>query len=121
MNRKGEKIGWTGGWLGAFCWLILLAAIFMFQGNFKAGFCGIILFLVALGLISFLSPWKHPDTKYWKLLLPLYTMFLFSAGILIYFYGGLRNAGLNLGCFLWLPVLFLPFLTVGKRTWNDKK
>ena len=32
-NRKGERIGWICGWLGAFLWVVVLAVIFFVQGR----------------------------------------------------------------------------------------
>jgi len=29
IERKGEKIGWIGGWFGGFIWLALLSIIWL--------------------------------------------------------------------------------------------
>ena len=118
-NRKGEKIGWIGGWLGGFIWLGLLSAVWIFQNKIINGVLGIILFTVAIIIIFMLAPWKHPNTKYWKLMLPIYSLFFISIFLCIYFYGGLKSAGLNWMSFFWIIPCLIPFATIGNRKWND--
>ncbi len=118
MKRRGEKFGWIGGWLGSFGWLALLSVIWLFQNKISEGMIGLAVFIVAIIVISMTAPWKHPNIKYWKLMLPIYLL-LFSAIILsIYLYGGLEIIGLK-----WTSVFFIipgliPLVTAGNRTWN---
>jgi hypothetical protein len=118
MNRKGEKIGWLGGWFGGFVWLVLLSAVWIFQNKIINGMLGIILFVVAVILVFTLAPWKHPNTKYWKLMLPIYSIFFVSVALCIYFYGGLKNVGLNWFSLFWIIPCLIPFGTIGNRKWN---
>lgn len=118
-NRKGEKIGWVGGWLGGFIWLGLLSAVLIFQNNIISGVLGIILFAVAIIIIFMLAPWKHPNTKCWKLMLPIYSLFFISIFLCVYFFGGLKSAGLNWMSFFWIIPCLIPFATIGNRKWND--
>jgi hypothetical protein len=119
MNRKGEKIGWIGGWMGGFIWLGLLSVIWVFQGNFAIGIGGVVLFSVAIITIFATSPWRHPDTKYWKLMLPIYFLFFISISLAICQYDGLENFGLKWPALFWILPGFIPFATVGQRTWGN--
>jgi len=119
MNRKGEIIGWIGGWLGGFIWLGLLSVVWLFQDKIRDGMIGIMVFLVAIIAIIATAPWKHPNTKYWKLMLPIYLLFFISIALCIYLYGGLENMGLKWTAFFWIIPCLIPFITAGNRTWNS--
>jgi len=119
MNRKGERIGWIGGWLGGFIWVGLLSAVWIFQNRSSNGILGIALFIIAIILIIALAPWRHPNTKYWKLMLPIYLLFLISIAVVIYLYAGLRNGGLSWISFSWLIPSLIPFVIIGNRKWNS--
>ena len=119
MKRRGEKFGWIGGWFGGFVWLGLLSAIWLFQNKINEGMIGLAVFVVAIIVISTTAPWKHPNTKYWKLMLPIYALFFCSIVLSIYLYGGIENIGLNwTSIFLVIPGL-IPLVTAGNRTWNS--
>ena len=118
-ERRGEKIGWIGGWTGSFLWLCLLSVLWLAQGKMTNGILGLILFAVAILLIFIFAPWKYPEIKYWKLMLPIYVVFLISLSLYIFLSGGPKMLGLSWwSIFLLLPV-FIPFATVGKRCWNN--
>lgn len=119
MKRRGEKFGWIGGWFGGFVWLGLLSVIWLFQNKIIEGIIGLAVFIVAFIVISMTVPWKHPNTRYWKLMLPIYTLFFCSIVLSIYLYGGLEIIGLNwTSIFLVIPGL-IPLVTTGNRTWNS--
>lgn len=118
-ERKGEKIGWLGGWVGGFIWLLLLSSAWFVQGQIVKGILGISLFAIAIILIVVLSPWKHPKTKYWKLMLPIYTVLIVSVSLYIWLAGGLKMLGLNWGSIFILLPCFIPFATIGGRYWNN--
>ncbi len=119
MKRRGEKFGWIGGWLGGFVWLALLSVIWLFQNKISEGMIGLAVFIVAIILISMTAPWKHPNIKYWKLMLPIYLLFFFTIILSIYLYGGLETIGLKwTSIFLIIPGL-IPLVTAGNRTWNS--
>jgi len=118
-NRKGEKIGWIGGWLGSFSWVLLLAVIFIVQGRGTQGYYGFALFLIAAFLMMTLSPWRNPGTSYWQLLVPFYLLFIASVVWLI------RSLGPQaMEWFRWwnilplLPIL-IPLVILGKKKWED--
>ena len=119
MERRGEKFGWIGGWLGGFLWLGLLSAVWLFQNKISEGMIGIAVFIVAITVIISTPPWKHPNTKYWKLMLPIYFLFFCSITLAIYLYGGVESMGLKWTAFFWIIPGFIPFVTTGNRTWNS--
>jgi len=120
MNkRKGEKVGWIGGWSGGFVWLLVLSVVWLLQGKVINGVIGLGAFGLAEIFIFVLSPWKHPHTRYWKLMLPFYLVLIASVGFYIFSEGGLARLGLSWwSIFLLLP-LFIPFATMGSRCWSD--
>jgi len=118
MNRKGEKIGWIGGWLGGFIWLALLSVVWILQNQISNGIIGIVVFTVAIMAIIATAPWKHPNTKYWKLMLPIYFLFFISIALCIYLYGGLEGIGLKWTALFWVIPCLIPFITTGSRTWD---
>ena len=68
MNRKGEKMGWIGGWFGGFIWLGLLSIVWVFQNKISNGMIGIMVFIVILfvreimGILNKLFGVKQPET-----------------------------------------------------------
>ena len=118
-DRKGEKIGWVGGWTGGFIWVILLSVIWLFQGKLLLGLSGLGLFLATLYLIIAFKPWKYPETRYWKLMLPIYAIFLFALSLFVLISGGFGKIGLKWWQMFWLIPVFIPFITAGKRCWKD--
>jgi len=119
MNRNGEKLGWIGGWLGGFIWLGLLSIVWIFQNKISNGMIGIMVFIVAITTVVTAAPWKYPNTKYWKLMLPIYLLFFISISLCIYFYGGLDSNGLKWASFFWVIPCLIPFVAIGNRTWNS--
>ena len=119
--RRGEKIGWTFGWLGGFLWVAVLAVVFFARGQVLAGGSGILLAAVATGLIVLLAPWRHPCTAYWKLMLPLYAAMAASGLWAVLAFG---SEALPAEGFPWwttgllLPLL-LPLWNGGRRRWSD--
>jgi len=69
VDRRGEKIGWLAGWIGGFSWIAILSIIFMAKGQWASGCVGLLLLLAAWSTVVYLSPWRHPKTPYWKLML----------------------------------------------------
>jgi len=118
-RRKGEKIGWIGGWLGGFIWVLILSVIFLIQGRETPAVIGLVLVCLAVAFIVTGAPWRHPDTPYWKLMVPVYIAFMASIAWMVWSSRGLESLGINKWqSFLILPIL-IPFATVGKRRWND--
>ncbi|MBI5568432.1 MAG: hypothetical protein HY914_00650 [Desulfomonile tiedjei] len=118
-ERTGEKGGWIGGWIGSFLWLLLFGILRLYQGRTGQGLVAIGLFAAALVLIFRFAPWNNPETRYWKLLVPIYVVFLIALGSVVWAEGGPSTLGLPSWSILWLIPIFLPFLTIGNRRWND--
>ena len=119
MKRRGEKFGWIGGWLGGFLWLGLLSGVWLFQNKISNGMIGMAVFVVAIIVIITAAPWKHPNTKYWKLMLPIYLLLFCSIALSIYLYGGIESIGLKWTAFFLVIPCLIPFVTTGNRTWNS--
>jgi len=118
-SRKGEKIGWTAGWLGGFLWVAALSAIFLFQGKWMAGLTGITLLCAASVSIIFFAPWRYPSLPYWKLLIIPYGLFFASVAWAVWAYGGIEATGMDEWALLWLVPLLIPFGTLSRRRWSD--
>lgn len=112
-------MGWIGGWLGGFIWVVILSIIFLVQGQTTAGVLGLALSCVAVVVIMMCAPWKHPNTPYWKLMLPVYALFFGALAWAVWSYGGTEPLGLSLWSAFLLLLLLLPFATAGRRRWND--
>ena len=118
-SRRGEKIGWIGGWTGGFLWILILAVIKLFEGDMAGGALGILVFLIAEALIIGFAPWRFPTTRYIVLMLPVYALFLLSSCWAVWTLGGLGQSEFNYwSLFLILPVLS-PLFTTGGRRWQD--
>lgn len=118
-HRQGEKIGWIVGWTGGFIWVMLLAVIFLFQGKPLPAIVGFALFGFALFMIFLSAPWTHPNTQYWKLMLPVYVLFFVSVAWAVLSFGGFGLEGNKTwGVFLVFPVL-IPLGTAGGKRWRD--
>jgi hypothetical protein len=118
-TRAGEKFGWIGGWLGGFIWVVILSVIHLVQGRLIQGYLGLALFGLAVAVIVAGAPWRHPDTPYWQLMLPVYVVFSGSIVWLLWSSGGAKELGLNGWHVLVALPLLIPFQTVGRRRWND--
>ena len=117
MERRGEKLSWIGGWVGAFCWLLVFSIIWMLQGRFLYAAIGEGMFLLALALILVFAPWKKPTTHYWKLMLPLYGVFLIAVAFVVYVFNGFeRLADIQYG--LWILPCLSPIFILGNKTWR---
>jgi hypothetical protein len=117
--RKGEKIGWIGGFFGGFIWIFLLSFVWLFRGKTIQGVCGIGIFLLAVFLIFALVPWKHPETKYWKLMVPLFTLFIASILLCVWVEGAHGEYGFNGWSILYITPALIPVFTMGSRRWNS--
>lgn len=117
-HRRGEKIGWLVGWTGGFAWLAILSVLWLFQGKTLHAAAGIGSVMIGGMLVLSLAPWKHPETKYWKLMLPLYGVLMGAVAVVIRLEGGIERLGLGGWSLMACLPLFLPFLTAGGRTWT---
>ena len=118
-ERRGEKAGWTWGFLGSFAWVAVLSIVFFIKGRPIAGVLGVLLFCAAVSAIIFFSPWRHPHTSAWKLMLGPYFLLALSFAWGVWAFGGLDSMGLKWWNVAWFIPLLLPFFTGGSRKWSD--
>lgn len=119
--RQGEKVGWIGGWLGGFVWLLLLVGVWLYQQKTTEALVGLLLLVLGVAAVVFLAPWRHPQTRQWKLLLPIYIVLFLAVVWAVRAYGGLQAMGLNWWSVFWAMPLLIPFFTLGQRTWNEDR
>jgi hypothetical protein len=119
MKRKGEKIGWAGGWLGGFIWVAILSVVFMVQGKWTEGTFGVILVFLAAACILYFAPWRYPSTPYWKLMLAPYAAFFVSIAWGVWSYGGVEAVGVDWWAVFWVFPLLIPFGSLSRRRWSD--
>lgn len=119
QSRMGEKVGWLGGFAGGFLWIPALAVLFLVRGERVAGLVGIALCVLGYSGVVWFSPWRFPDTRYWRLLLPPY-LALAAAVVWAVWGFGPRSAD-ALAWWQLGPLLALlsPFVTIGWRRWSD--
>jgi hypothetical protein len=119
-NRKGEKLGWSLGWSGCFLWVLVLSVIFIFQGESLNGILGVVIVLMAAFFVIKRSPWKNPDTEYWKLYAPLINTFIISILWAVLASQNRPGSEINWGYLFFVTPLLIPLFILGKRKWNDK-
>jgi len=120
-NRRGEKIGWTAGWIGGFLWVAVLAVLFLFQGRYPQSILGFALTVIAILAIVYFAPWRFPSTPYWKLMLVPYGVFWLSIIWCVGSYGGFATAGLDWWNFLWVVPCMIPLGILSRRKWEDSE
>lgn len=119
QKRRGERVGWIAGWLGGFLWLLLLSVLWLVLGRITDGVLALVLFASGVAAVLTLAPWKHPETKYWKLMLPIYVILAASIGLFVWRGGGFGKLGLSPWSLFLLMPLLIPFATTGARRWKD--
>ena len=118
MTLKWMKRLWLCLAMGAVVWLMPFGIVWLYQGQRIWGAAAIALTFMGIAVIVAFVPWKYPSTRFWIVLIPPYSMFILSILLLLYVLTGLRNlAEIQYG--LWLIPCFVPFLTLGYRTWNS--
>lgn len=118
-KRRGERLGWTLGNLGAFIWVLIFGIVYTVKGLYPVAFVFYAIFLSAVAAIRIFAPWRHPDTPYWKLLIPIYFHMGLSVWAAVWSYGGFGQSGLRVYDLVFLLVLIFPFFSLGRRKWND--
>jgi hypothetical protein len=117
---KQQKLGWIGGWLGGFFWVLILSVILAIRGETLPAVIGLLIGATAFAAVAFFAPWRHPRTTYRRLLAPIYVLFLCAVGWGIWSFGGPRQIGLNSwwSLLLLLPIM-MPMWIVGNRRWEN--
>lgn len=118
-DRRGERAGWTWGWIGGFLWVAVIALFFLAQGRLVAGGGGLLLFALAVWSTRHFAPWRHPTTPYWRLMAVGYVLLLLCAVWAVGAFGGFAGRGVDGWMLLWLVPMVIPVFTNGRRTWAD--
>jgi len=118
MKQSWMKFGWFSFAIVSVIWIVPFSIVWLIHGKYIFGTMGIALFCTALFLIITFVPWKYPNTKLWKLLIPPYAMFIMSVLLLLYVLTGLNNLS-EVQYGLWLLPCFVPFFTFGYKTWES--
>jgi hypothetical protein len=118
MKQKWMKLGWFSFVVAGVIWIIPFSIIWLINGKYVFGIMGITLFCTAFLLIKAFVPWKYPNTKLWKLLIPPYAMFIISILLLLSVLTDFHDfAEIQYG--FWIIPCFVPFFIFGCRTWNS--
>ncbi len=119
-DRRQEKLGWIGGWLGGFVWVVILAVVFLAQGRWIAGATGLAIAGVGCAAVFLGAPWRHPGTAYRVLMVPVYVAFFGAVAWGVLALEDPRQMGIHgwWALLLLLPML-APFWTAGNRRWDD--
>lgn len=117
-KRTGEKMGWTGGLFGGFAWLLALAAVRFAQGHPVQAVIGALLFTLGMALVILLAPWRHPTTRYFLLLLPIYAVFLCGVAWTIWTFGGFEQGGIQVWNLFWIVPCLTPLGSIGWQRWQ---
>jgi len=119
-DRRQEKIGWFGGFLGGFVAVLIMSVVVFFRGKTLAGCVGLLLFGAAIGAAWYFAPWRHPRTRYWRLLVPFYLLLSAAVGWAVWAFGA-RETGLDhWGSLVPLVMVLLPLWWMGKQRWADR-
>ena len=116
--RRGEKLGWLGGWAGSFLWTLPIAVIFLLRGQLLAGSVGLLLAALGYGAAMAFSPWRHPATRYWQLMLAPYAALVATVPWALWGFGP-QAEGLSWWNLMPLLAVLSPLLTIGARRWRD--
>ena len=120
-DRRGEKFGWFGGFLGGFPAALIMSVIMLFRGKILAGSIGLLLCVIASGAAWYFAPWRHPRTPYWRLFVPLYVLISGAVGWAVWALGA-REAGFSGWAAIFpLAIVLLPIWTTGRQRWVDRE
>ena len=61
-------------------WVVILSVIALVQGKMVQGILGLVITGIGVAAILWSAPWRHPDTRYWMLMLPVYVAFFGAVG-----------------------------------------
>jgi len=117
--RTGEQLGWLGGWVGAFSWIPILTILFALRDQLAEALVGLTLTGLGLGVAVIFSPWRYPQTRYWRLMIMPYLLFFAALPWAIWSFGVEDGERIPWWVITTLAPLLLPFLIIGRRRWND--
>ncbi|OBS29846.1 hypothetical protein A9O67_08410 [Tepidimonas fonticaldi] len=119
--RRGEKLGWSLGWAGGFAWVAALALVFAIQAKWAVALGGLVIVLLAALAVVRGAPWRHPQTRYWRLMMAPLLLELLAVFWAWHGLAGDRPSGdaLTPWMLVWMLPLVLPMFTFGSRRWAD--
>lgn len=118
-ERRQEKMGWIGGWLGGFIWVFILSIVFFVQAKTLHATIGILITAAGCASILFLSPWRHPQTPYRTLMIPIYLLFVAAIAWGVWSTEDLGKMGISWWTALVLLPALMPLWTTGNRRWEE--
>lgn len=118
-RRRGERVGWIGGGLGACLWMALAAGWWIAVGRWTTGIIMGALFAANAASLFLFAPWRFPRTPFWKLLIPIYLLFVSAVGFGYVSLDPASRSEIRPASLLPALGVFLPFFTVGGKRWID--
>lgn len=80
---------------------------------------GVFLTGAAVVAVLYFTPWRHPSTSYWKLMLAPYGLFFIAVAWAAWSFGGIEVIGFNWWNLLWLLPALSPFGLLSNRKWAE--
>ena len=119
-NQRGPRLGWTLGGIGAFVWLIAMAAGLIAKGNLLGAAACAASFAFAVGYIFRFAPWKYEDTAFWKLYVGLFFIMVAAAVVLLAVWEpGASALKSHAYVLMYLIPGLIPAFTIGRKTWKE--
>ncbi len=120
-EERSRRWGWIIGFMGASLWILLGSIMLFFKPDPVGALLGLVLYFVILFLVFNWTPWKRPDTAFWKMYL---VNVVFILSMLPYFAWrfdwslvDLKNSGIS-------PVvlisILIPVFILGRKSWNEQ-
>ena len=119
-DERGRRWGWILGFMGASLWILLASIMLFIKPDLAGASLSLGLYFIILFFIFNWTPWKRPDTAFWKMYL---VNVVFILSMLPYFawrfdlsLDDLRSSGLSL--VVLIPIL-IPIFILGRKSWNE--
>jgi hypothetical protein len=121
-ERRGERLGWTGGLIGGSVWLIVAGLGLLADGRVFPGLAALGAFALVVGFVRYLAPWRHPLTPVWKLYLPFVAFMLLAFQVAVGFETSAVSSPPGPA---WMPYqlaffLLMPLAFFGNKRWADR-
>lgn len=118
-GERGARIGWLGGFLGASCWIPLLAVVLGWQGDGRGAAVGLGWFSLAMGMAWWLRPWHWDGVGMGKLYLAVLFPILAAALFFLWHMGQTPEGRAELeGGSPWQLLILLPIFMPAVRWWR---
>jgi len=120
--RRGEKLGWAGGFFGSSLWIAVLGVLMLYWGEVVPGLIAFGLYVISLVLLYLLLPWRNPERPMALLLAGTMAPIFGAIGLTVFYffvYTDPTEQGLQPWSFLWITMFVPLFFRFGKRRWSD--